>query len=112
MDFEDAIPMETANDFAAWLEKDADDEPDVWVSIHKKGSGKQTVTFGELLAVALCYGWIDVKAKRIDEERYAIRFTPRRPGSNWSARNRETARRLLVDGKMTERGKALLPPDL
>lgn len=61
---------------------------------------------------ALCHGWVDSLGTRIDEERYAIRFTPRRPGSKWSAKNREIARRLLEEGRMTAAGIAALPDEL
>ena len=56
--------------------------------------------------------WVDTQTKSIDDQRYAIRFVPRRAGSNWSATNREKARRLLAEGRMAPAGKALLPPDL
>ena len=82
------------------------------VGIYKKASGRQTVTFDELLDVALCHGWVDTQTKGIDDERYAIRFVPRRPGSNWSATNRERVRRLRQEGRMTPAGQAALPPDL
>ena len=70
------------------------------------------MTFDELLETALCHGWVDTQTKSIDEERYAIRFVPRRPGSNWSPINREIARRLLYEDRMTPAGVAALPADL
>ena len=60
----------------------------------------------------MCHGWVDTQTKRIDVERYAIRYVPRRPGSNWSARNRATARRLVLEGRMTVAARGTLPPDL
>jgi uncharacterized protein YdeI (YjbR/CyaY-like superfamily) len=65
-----------------------------------------------LQEVALCHGWVDTQTKRIDDERYAIRFVPRRPRSNWSPTNREMARRMLAEGRVTEAGAAVLPSDL
>jgi uncharacterized protein YdeI (YjbR/CyaY-like superfamily) len=62
--------------------------------------------------VALCHGWVDTQTQRIDEQRYAIRFVPRRRGSNWSATNREMARRLLKSARVTPAGMETLPPDL
>jgi len=70
------------------------------------------VTFEELLDVALCHGWVDTQTKSIDQQRYAIHFVPRRPGSNWSANNRERVRRLRQAGRMTSAGEVALPPDL
>jgi uncharacterized protein YdeI (YjbR/CyaY-like superfamily) len=65
-----------------------------------------------LQEVALCHGWVDTQTKHIDDERYAIRFVPRRPRSNWSEKNRAMARRLVADGRMTAAGTATLPGDL
>ena len=70
----------------------------------QKASGKQTVTYPQLVEVALCYGWIDVQNKTVDAERYAIRFPPRRPQSHWTETNRALAHRLLAEGRMTEAG--------
>jgi uncharacterized protein YdeI (YjbR/CyaY-like superfamily) len=70
------------------------------------------VTFDQLLEVALCHGWVDVQTKGIDEERYGIRFVPRRPGSNWSPTNRAIVTRLLAEGRMRPAGLATLPGDL
>jgi hypothetical protein len=60
----------------------------------------------------MCHGWVDTQTKRIDDDRYAIRFVRRRPDSNWSARNRDIARRLVEEGRMQEAGRAVLPSDL
>jgi uncharacterized protein YdeI (YjbR/CyaY-like superfamily) len=98
--------------FDRWLSEHGADAREVLVVLFKKGSGKQRVTFDELLEIALCHGWIDTQAQGIDDERYAIKYMPRRAGSSWSARNRERARRLIADGRMTPAGAAMLPPDL
>jgi uncharacterized protein YdeI (YjbR/CyaY-like superfamily) len=87
-------------------------EREVVVAIFKRASGRQTVGLIALQEVALCHGWVDTQTKRIDDERYAIRFVPRRPRSHWSDTNRATARRMLEDGRMTEAGVATLPIDL
>jgi uncharacterized protein YdeI (YjbR/CyaY-like superfamily) len=94
MDVSQAVPVASAGEFERWA------------------SGRQTVTFDELLDVALCHGWVDTQTKGIDDQRYAIRFVPRRPGSNWSATNRAKVRRLLAEGRMTPAGQAALPDDL
>jgi uncharacterized protein YdeI (YjbR/CyaY-like superfamily) len=101
-----------ASEFDRWLRAHSATEPELTVAIFKKASGKQTLTFDELLETAICHGWIDTQTKSIDDERYAIRFVPRRPGSNWSPRNRELARRLVREGRMTAAGDASLPADL
>jgi uncharacterized protein YdeI (YjbR/CyaY-like superfamily) len=107
-----AFPIDNADQFDAWLADNGQTEREAWVVIYKKASGKQTVTFDQLLDVAICRGWIDVKTKRLDDERYAIRFTPRRPKSNWSATNRAIVKRLIAEGRMTPAGSATLPEGL
>ena len=59
----------------------------MWLIFHKKHTGKQSVAYGDALDEALCYGWIDSLVKRINDDRYALKFTPRRPDSNWSSAN-------------------------
>lgn len=112
LDVVNAVPIASAEEFATWLSRHGASEREANVAIFKKASGKQTVSFDALLETALCHGWVDTQTKGIDAERYAIRFVPRRPGSNWSAVNREIARRLLGQGRMTPAGMAALPSDL
>lgn len=104
--------MDSDAEFDRWLKRHGSNKREVVVTIYKKASGKQTVTFEALLETALCHGWVDTQTKGIDEERYAIRFVPRRPGSNWSETNRRIARQLLKEGRMTAAGMATLPADL
>jgi uncharacterized protein YdeI (YjbR/CyaY-like superfamily) len=111
-DGSETIPVSSDADFDAWLRENGDTGQEVFVAIFKKSSGKQTVTVSALQETALCHGWIDSLGVRIDDERWAIRFTPRRPGSNWSDKNRRSARRLLEEGRMTPAGRAALPDDL
>jgi uncharacterized protein YdeI (YjbR/CyaY-like superfamily) len=112
LDVSQAAPVSSAEEFDRWLREHGDSEPQRIVAIYKKASGRQTVSFEELLDTALCHGWVDTQTKGIDEQRYAIRFVPRRPGSNWSATNRARVRRLLDEGRLTPGGEAVLPPDL
>ena len=112
MDVSQAVAVASAEEFDRWLREHGASERERLLAIYKKASGRQTVTFEELLDVALCHGWVDTQTKGIDDERYAIRFVPRRAGSNWSATNRERVRRLLAEGRMTPTGEVLLPPDL
>jgi uncharacterized protein YdeI (YjbR/CyaY-like superfamily) len=112
LDVSQARPVSSADQFDRWLRHHGASEPERIVAVYKKASGKQTVTFDELLETALCHGWVDTQTKGIDEERYAIRFVPRRPGSNWSDSNRERVRRLQRAGRMTPAGEAVLPSDL
>ena len=111
-DLAQAVPIASDADFDRWLTVHGGTEREVVVAIYKKASGKQTVTLDALQETALCHGWIDSLGMRIDDERWAIRFGPRRAGSNWSAKNRRSARRLLQAGRMTPTGIAALPDDL
>ena len=112
VDLGKAIPIADAAELDAWLVEHAAGDRDVVVAIHNKASGRQTVTLLDLQEVALCHGWVDTQTRRIDTERYAIRFVPRRPGSHWSPKNRAMARRLLDVGRMTSAGDASLPSEL
>jgi uncharacterized protein YdeI (YjbR/CyaY-like superfamily) len=112
LDVSQATLVSSAEEFDRWLRDHGASEPQRILAIYKKASGKQTVTFEALLDTALCHGWVDTQTKGIDEDRYAIRFVPRRPGSNWSATNRERVRRLQREGRMTPAGDAACPPDL
>jgi uncharacterized protein YdeI (YjbR/CyaY-like superfamily) len=112
MDVSGAILIASGAEFDRWLRANGERERDVVVAIYKKASGKQTVTIEQLQETALCHGWIDSHGQRIDDERWAIRFAPRRPGSNWSPTNRTRAHRLIDEGRMTPAGLAVLPPDL
>jgi uncharacterized protein YdeI (YjbR/CyaY-like superfamily) len=112
LDVSRATPLATARELDRWLEDHGATERELIAAIFKKASGKQTVTFDELLETALRHGWVDTQTKSIDDERYGIRFVPRRPGSNWSQTNREIARRLLREDRMTAAGIAMLPADL
>jgi uncharacterized protein YdeI (YjbR/CyaY-like superfamily) len=111
LDVSRAASFSTASELDRWLRDYGATERELIVAIFKKASEKQPVTFDELLETALCHGWVDTQTKGIDDERYAIRFVPRRPKSNWSATNREIARRLLREDRMTS-GAAALPADL
>jgi uncharacterized protein YdeI (YjbR/CyaY-like superfamily) len=101
-------PLEcaTAGEWRTWLEQHHDSRDDVWLVISKTRSATPAVTFGEATEEALCFGWIDSAMRPIDEDRFALRYTPRRRGSNWSARNRALAERLIEQGRMTPAGLA------
>lgn len=76
----------------------------IWLRIYKKDSGKKTITYDEALDEALCFGWIDSQKKKYDEISWIQKFTPRRPQSNWSKRNREKADLLIKEKRMQPKG--------
>jgi uncharacterized protein YdeI (YjbR/CyaY-like superfamily) len=96
----------TGAEWRAWLERNHAVKDGVWVQISKKNASTPTVTLGEATEEALRFGWIDSAMRPIDEERYALRFTPRRRGSRWSRPNKERALRLIERGRMTQAGLA------
>lgn len=98
------FPDEAA--FETWLAEHHDTEPELWLKIHKKGSGLATVTYAQALDVALCWGWIDGLKKSFDEASFLQRFTPRKAKSVWSQINREHVARLVAAGRMTRHGLA------
>ena len=102
----DATFFSTPAEFRAWLEEHHETETEVWVGYYKKATGKPTMTWSEAVDEALCFGWIDGKLQRIDEERHRQRFTPRRPRSNWSAINIAKVAELRAQGRMTPAGEA------
>lgn len=111
IDVAGAKPVTAAAELDAWLGANGAAR-EVVVAIFNKASARQTTTLRELQEVALCHGWVDTQTKRVDAERYAVRFVPRRPGSRWGTKNRAMARRMLAAGRVTPAGRAALPGDL
>jgi uncharacterized protein YdeI (YjbR/CyaY-like superfamily) len=91
--------------FAAWMKANHARETEIWVRVHKKGSGLPTVTTAQALDVALCWGWIDGLRKSLDEQSFLQRYSPRRPRSLWSQINRDHVARLTAAGRMTPHGQ-------
>lgn len=96
----------SAEAFRAWMEREHERCPGVWVRFFKKVSAKETVRYAEALDVALCFGWIDGQVKPLDAESYLQKFTPRRARSTWSKRNVTHVERLIRDGLMRPAGLA------
>lgn len=112
MEIGEKLVVRSTREWRDWLARHHRDRKDIWLVFPKKGSGLRGISYDEAVEEALCFGWIDSQERGIDEKTYATRFTPRRPGGNWSASNRERVKRLLRDGRMTEAGRIILPPDL
>ncbi len=90
----------------AWFKANAGTKNEVWVGFYKKGTGTPSITWPESVDEALCVGWIDGLRKRIDDDAYKIRFTPRKRTSTWSAVNMARVPELEKEGRMTEAGRA------
>ena len=91
-------------DWRSWLSKNCNQEKEIWLIYYKKLSGKLRIPYNDAVEEALCYGWIDSTIKSIDEEKFAQRFTPRRPTSILSDMNKERIRRLIKEKSMTPVG--------
>jgi uncharacterized protein YdeI (YjbR/CyaY-like superfamily) len=100
------IFFESPQEFYDWLEEHHETDDEVYVGFHKQHTGKRAMSWSEAVDQALCFGWIDGRANSIDEDRYMQRFTPRRPGSNWSKINVEKVARLEEAGLMRPAGRA------
>lgn len=93
-----------------WLRKNFRTAKDVWLVAYKKGSGQARIPYNDAVEEALCFGWIDSNVRSLDEQRYAQRFSPRRPNSSYSPANLERLRRLVAEGKVEKSVLASLPP--
>lgn len=93
-----------AASFYKWLGKRHDKEEEIWINIHKVGSGLKSITPKEAIDVALCWGWIDGLRKGLDDKSYLQRYTPRTRKGVWSRINVDNVARLIKEGRMTEHG--------
>jgi len=96
----------TPADLRSWLEQHHDETAELWVGYYKKATGLASITWPESVDEALCFGWIDGIRKAHDPLSYKIRFTPRRKGSHWSARNLGRMEHLMAEGLVAEAGLA------
>ncbi len=88
-----------------WLETNHATKDELWIGFWKKDSGRGGITYPEALDELLCFGWIDGVRKRVDEERYTIRLTPRKPTSKWSEVNLRRYVALEAEGRIAEPGR-------
>jgi uncharacterized protein YdeI (YjbR/CyaY-like superfamily) len=88
-----------------WFERHHDDADELLVGYHKRGTGRASVTWPESVDEALCFGWIDGIRRSVDDERYTIRFTPRRARSIWSRKNLARMEELIAEGRVQPAGR-------
>jgi uncharacterized protein YdeI (YjbR/CyaY-like superfamily) len=93
-----------AESFYRWLRAHHASEDEIWIKLHKVGSGLPSITPKEAIEVVLCWGWIDGVRKGFDDKSYLQRYTPRTRKSSWSRINVDSVARLVEDGRMTEHG--------
>ncbi|HEV2236432.1 MAG TPA: YdeI/OmpD-associated family protein [Ktedonobacterales bacterium] len=93
-------------DWRAWLAAHGADASELWLGFHKVGAATRGITYAQAVDEALCAGWIDGLRRRVDDERFTIRFTPRKPRSIWSAVNISRVGELEALGRMLPAGSA------
>jgi uncharacterized protein YdeI (YjbR/CyaY-like superfamily) len=96
----------TREQWRAWLVEHHASSKEAWLLHYRKRATAQTLSFPEAVEEALCFGWIDGLLKSIDEEKFALRYSPRRPHSIWAEHNKQRAERLIAEGRMTPAGLA------
>jgi len=96
--------IKNRNEWRKWLETNSKNIKEVWLVHYKKPSNKKSISHIDAVEEALCYGWIDSKLKKIDEEKFILKYSPRKPKSVWSKINKEKSEELIASGKMTQAG--------
>ena len=108
MELNNALCFRNRDEWRKWLEKNHEKEKEVWLVHYKKHSGKMGIQLEEAVEEALCFGWIDSKLKKVDEEKFTLKYSPRKANSVWSKLNREKAEIMIKAGKMTPAGLAVI----
>jgi uncharacterized protein YdeI (YjbR/CyaY-like superfamily) len=108
------VPLLEVRDRRAWrkwLERNHSKSSGVWLVYFKEHTGRKSIEYDDSVREALCFGWIDSLIKRLDDDRYARKFTPRKAGSRWSDSNRKRWAQLKDAGLLSDAGLALAPTD-
>ena len=100
----ETLDVETTADWRSWLDKHHLTRSEVWLVFHRQSSGVPSISYDEALDEALAYGWIDSLIRKLDDEKYVRKFTPRKPWSIWSSLNISHVNRLKKEGRMTRWG--------
>jgi len=109
MQITETLYVTNRDEWRKWLSENYATKKEIWLVSYTKSANRPSILYVQAVEEALCFGWIDGIAKKMDSERTAQRFTPRRPKSSWSSLNKERAKRLIENGKMTDAGLKVLP---
>jgi uncharacterized protein YdeI (YjbR/CyaY-like superfamily) len=112
MEIGETLYVTARDEFRKWLIANHKSKKEIWLIQYKKATKKPSINYVGAVEEAICFGWIDNIEKSMDAERYATRFSPRKPKSNWTNTNKERARKMIAAGKMTKAGRASLPTDV
>jgi uncharacterized protein YdeI (YjbR/CyaY-like superfamily) len=105
------VQVRSRQEWRAWLAKHHTESPGIWLVFHKAHTGVKSIPYEDMVREALCFGWIDSLVKRLDDDRYAVKITPRKPASKWSDINRKRWTELKTAGSLTAAGLAAAPTD-
>ena len=103
------LDVRTREQWRRWLAKNHASSAGVWLVRHKQHAGVESMPYEDVVREALCFGWIDSLIKRLDDDRYAIKVTPRKPTSKWSDLNRRRWKELEAAGRLAPAGVAAAP---
>ena len=103
------LDLRTREEWRRWLARHHASSSGIWLIRHKQHTGVKSMTYEDLVCEALCFGWIDSLIKRLDDDRYAIKVTPRKPNSKWSDLNRKRWKELDAAGLLAAAGRAMPP---
>ena len=104
MELDKAVRFRNRREWRNWLSENHDKKNELWLVHHKSRTGTESISLEDAVMEAICFGWIDGKLRSIDEERYIVRYSPRRSNSVWSKINKDRAEALIASGKMTAAG--------
>ncbi len=100
----DSTYAKNRKEWRSWLQKNHNSEKGIWLIYYKKHTGQASISYADAVEEAICFGWIDGQIKKIDDDKYMQRFTPRKSKSLWSVINIERAKKMIELGLMTESG--------
>ena len=96
--------VSSRDDWRSWLKRNYDCKKEVWLIYYKKHFGKPSIPYDDSVEEALCFGWVDSIIRKIDDDKFARKFTPRTSRSMWSETNKKSVEKMVKEGKMTEAG--------
>lgn len=101
-DLSEILEVNDRAEWRRWLRSNYRNSTGIWLVYYRKSSGRERIAYNDAVEEALCFGWIDSNIKSIDEQRFAQRFTPRKPGSPYSPANKERLRGLIAEHKVAK----------